>query len=119
MPIQYDRIGRNIRVLRKRKNLTQRQIAEKLGCSTEHFCLIKNGERHIQLEMLNALCETLEISYEDVLRGAINVPMNSEEKKQAQYEHGERFSLMVEGCSDEKINSLLEICRTILKMRNN
>lgn len=119
MPIQYDRIGRNIRVLRKRKNLTQRQMAEKLGCSTEHFCLIENGERHIQLEMLNALCETLEISYEDVLRGAIDVPMNSEEKTKTPNEHGARFSLMVEGYSDEKINSLLEICLSILRMRNN
>ena len=62
MAINYERIGFNIKQCRKNAGLTQRVLAEKVGCTPEHFSHIEKGSRKVQLEMLVAICKHLNVS---------------------------------------------------------
>lgn len=54
-------LGRNIFYARRSKNLSQNDLAEKLGISREHLAKIETGKRRISLKLLFALAEILEI----------------------------------------------------------
>lgn len=118
MPIRYIRLGNNIRVQRKKKKLTQKQLAEVLGCSMEHLSHIENGVRHIQLEMLNDVCECLCISIEDLLRGAIDVQIRSDSSTNDIDEVVRQFGDIVANYSAEQTNQVLEIRRRIVELSN-
>ena len=116
MPIRYKVLGRNIRDQRKKKKLTQQQLAEDLGCSTEHLCHIENGVRHIQFEMLNAVCLRLQVSFEDLLRGATDAQIRSEQEQVNMDKYAKDFVDIVGNCSPEEVDQVLEICRKIVDM---
>lgn len=116
MDIDYQRIGYNIRRNRKEKNLTQKQIAEKLGCTAEHFSHIEKGNRRIQLETLTALCEILDVSFEDLLDNATSIEISRSEAASTVLANPceKDFIKMLRGMSDKKAYALLEICQKIL-----
>ena len=53
MSINYERIGFNIRRCRKNAGMTQRVLAEKVGCTPEHFSHIEKGSRKVQWKPLS------------------------------------------------------------------
>lgn len=116
MPIRYKVIGRNIRDQRKKRKLTQQQLAEDLGCSTEHLSHIENGVRHIQFEMLNSACIHLQVSFEDLLCGAMDVPVRSDQAQDTVDRRVREFADIVANCSTESVDQILEICRRIVDM---
>lgn len=118
MPIHYNRLGNNIRVQRKKKKLTQKQLAEIIGCSMEHLSHIENGVRHIQLEMLNDVCECLDVSIEDLLRGAIDVQIRSGNPQNEIDDAVRQFGDIVANYSLEQTNQVLEICPRIVELSN-
>lgn len=66
------RVGENIRLLRKKCNLTQDQLAAKLqvsGCDITRSALakIEVGQRHLYPDELKAIKEILNIPYESIL----------------------------------------------------
>ena len=71
--IEYEqRVGENIRLLRKRCNLTQDQLAAKLqvsGCDITRSALAKIvvGQKHLYPDELKAIKEILNIPYESIL----------------------------------------------------
>lgn len=73
MNINYEkRVGENIRLLRKKRNLTQDQLAAKLqvsGCDITRSALakIEVGQRHIYPDELKALKEILNVPYDSIL----------------------------------------------------
>lgn len=73
MDINYEKqIGKNIRTIRKKNNLTQDQLSAKLqilGCDVTRSALakIEVGQRHIYPDEIRALKQILNISYEDIL----------------------------------------------------
>ena len=114
MPIRYEQLGRNICAIRKKRKLTQRALAEQLGCSTEHLCHIEKGDRHMQLDMVDRFCERMEVSYQDVLQQSTSVPVGNVERNEDDEAWWKaEFEGIVVGCSDRKIRELLEICRRI------
>ena len=73
MDINYEKqVGKNIRSLRIKRNLTQEQLAAKLqveGCDITRSALakIEVGQRHLYLDEIKALKYTLKVSYEEIL----------------------------------------------------
>lgn len=118
MPIDYGRIGFNIKQCRKRAGLTQRVLAEKIGCTAEHFSHIEKGDRRVQLEMLIAICENLHVSIEEILENALAVEIcrktdDDDSKNRIQEE---MFHNLICGMSSEKAAALMDICQSILSM---
>ncbi|MEP6986228.1 MAG: helix-turn-helix domain-containing protein, partial [Chloroflexota bacterium] len=49
----------NLRTIRKERNLTQEELAEKIGKSTEHISFLERGERSPSFEVIIDLAEAL------------------------------------------------------------
>lgn len=71
-PIIENKVGKNIRRLRKRANLTQEEIAIKLqiaGCDITRSAVakIEANERHLYVDELILIKQILNTSYDELL----------------------------------------------------
>ncbi len=70
MSIDYETIGRRIKLCRKEQNLTQEQLAEQVGITVVYLSKIENGRVHPTLELLDELCDALHYDLGSALTGA-------------------------------------------------
>ena len=83
----YQRIGRQIREQRKRKNLTQERLAERAGISLSFLGHIERGSRKLSVDTLYKICAVLDCSADELLgTGRSDVRISAAEiLKQALY----------------------------------
>lgn len=67
--MNQEKIGKFIAALRKEKNMTQEQLAEKLGTSNRSVSRWENGKTMPDLATLPLVCEVLGIGIEELLNG--------------------------------------------------
>ena len=60
---KYTEAGQMLRGARFKAELTQKQLAEKLGVKQHHICEMEHGKRVIGKEMAKRLSEVLDINY--------------------------------------------------------
>ena len=58
----YEKFGLNVIYYRKRKRLTQLQLAELVGIDRSHISAIELGNVGVSLDVIFRLCEVLEIT---------------------------------------------------------
>ena len=58
---QYEKFGLNIVYYRKKKKLTQLQLAEKSGVYRSHISAIELGNVGVSFDVIFKLCEVLEV----------------------------------------------------------
>jgi Predicted transcriptional regulators len=68
--MDYEAMGKRIRVFRQSLNMTQAALAESVGISTSFMGHIERGSRIASLETLVKLSETLNISLDTLVTGA-------------------------------------------------
>jgi transcriptional regulator with XRE-family HTH domain len=66
------KIGFALKVIRERALMTQRALAEKLGCSHSHVAKIETGAERIDLGEFFLWCEILLIEPADALQQIMN-----------------------------------------------
>lgn len=54
-------VGRRVREFRKRKKLTQAQLAEKINKTVEMVCHLENGTASTKISTLYDICDALDI----------------------------------------------------------
>ncbi len=54
--------GNNLHLYRKQQNLSQEQLAEKLGISVKHLSTMETGKCFVSAELLERICQSLNIS---------------------------------------------------------
>lgn len=54
-------VGRRVREFRKRKKLTQAQLAEKINKTVEMVCYLENGTASTKISTLYDICDALDI----------------------------------------------------------
>ncbi|HVZ67047.1 MAG TPA: helix-turn-helix transcriptional regulator [Patescibacteria group bacterium] len=59
-------IANRIRRLRKKKELTQEQLAEKVRVSTTHIGLVETGKRRASLKTLQRIASALGVKLKDL-----------------------------------------------------
>ena len=64
--------GHCIKNLRKKRNLTQEQLATALHISTNHLSKIELGKRGISIDLLLDISAALNVSFEYLLKGAVH-----------------------------------------------
>lgn len=69
MNIDYEALGKRIANLRKKRRLTQEQMAEKTELSTNYISHIENSHSIPSLETLMKLCEVLNVTPDELLLG--------------------------------------------------
>lgn len=57
----------NLRIQRKKMNLTQQQMADILGISKSTYCQYESGTRHPKIEMIKQIASYLQISTDELL----------------------------------------------------
>lgn len=62
-------IGQNLSTLRRQCGMTQAQIAEKTGVSTDHISHVEIGSGTISLPLLIEICKLLNATPNDILAG--------------------------------------------------
>lgn len=67
--LNYYEIGQRIRQLRKQNQLSQEELAEKVGISTTHMSHIETGNTKLSLPALAALVVSLHTGADDLLFG--------------------------------------------------
>lgn len=63
------RLGLNVRLRRHLMGLTQKQLAERMGCSFRKISMIERGKIDISVDTLFSLCRALEWNIPELLRG--------------------------------------------------
>ena len=86
--MDYEKMGVRVRQERERNNLTQSELARKVGVTGSFIGHIERGEKKASVETLVALCNALEISPSVLLRdslsdGAIQSQLNFDAENQA------------------------------------
>lgn len=69
-----ERIGSFIAAMRKEKNLTQEQLAERLGVSNRSVSRWENGKTLPDLNLMTDLCRVLDLNMTELLRGEKSAP---------------------------------------------
>mgnify|MGYP002621205077 FL=1 len=63
---KLEKLGANIRKLRKIKNLSQNELAEILDISREHLAKIETAKRRISIKLLFKLSDALQVTEKDI-----------------------------------------------------
>lgn len=67
MTLDYQAIGKRIKIARVRKSITQECLAELVDISTGHMSNIETGSGKVSLKMLITIANTLEVPIESLL----------------------------------------------------
>ena len=60
-------IGKNIRVLRRLHNLSQEDVASVLHIARQHYCMLENHRRCIDIYSLCSLADRYGVSVDDLM----------------------------------------------------
>ena len=66
------KIGKRIKIARKRKGLTQEELSGLISAGAPHISNIENGKKIFSIELLVELCNALEVSPNELLGDCIN-----------------------------------------------
>lgn len=67
MEISKEGIARRIKEIRKKKGISQLELANKLGFSQAYIAMIEKGKRDIDTELLNKIAQALGVSVAELL----------------------------------------------------
>lgn len=84
--VDMKKIGQNFKNIRLEKNLTQKELAKVIELSSNAISYFENGKSSISFERMIQLCQVLEVSLFDMLKGTsivrTKIPKETSEKYQ-------------------------------------
>ena len=95
-------IGENVKKYREKANLTQAELAEKIGIGTASVSRIERGEKRMKLETLRAFADALDIS--------VGLLFYQENKNELIL----TLAKMLDGQSSEFIESIMALVRVCM-----
>lgn len=78
--MEQEKIGKFILQLRKEKNMTQKELAEKLGVTDRAISKWENGRGMPELSLIKPLCEILDVPVNELLSGERLVEDNYQQR---------------------------------------
>ena len=107
MSVSAKILGERLKTAREAKGYPQEKVAELIGMSAFHLGRIENGKKNVYLHKLALWCDALGVPIEEILTGAV-MPANPA--------HNRQFGEIAQGCSEETVTAMLEICRRIAEV---
>ena len=101
--MDYYAIGQRIRKRRKAQNLSQEQLAEKIGISTTHMSHIETGNTKLSLPVLVDISIVLGTTTDDLLFDAVDSQRNNATKD---------IQDVLNACSPQQAKVLAEIIKS-------
>ena len=100
-------LGIRIKEARKKRNLDQAGLAEKLNISLSHMSDIENGRTNFSIEIFMRLTEALQMSADALLR--TNVP-------EVDVVYASEVRELMEDCSSDEKDAMLQTLRNMKKV---
>lgn len=101
--MDYYAIGQRIRKIRKAQNLSQDELAEKVGISTTHMSHIETGNTKLSLPVFVGLAAALDIRTDELLYDERPVDRSAAV---------EAINQILAGCSTQQIRILEDIIKS-------
>ena len=102
-----DSIGLKVRELRKKKKLTQDDLAEKAGITGKYLGMVERGEVNVTIKVLENLADVLGVKVSDFFQ-LESLPLSPEEQRQ-------ELLQLIAKASDAEVTLLLKIAQSALK----
>jgi transcriptional regulator with XRE-family HTH domain len=79
--INFDELNIHLKIrqIRECKNLTRKQVADKLNIETRTYSYIETGENNLNIKRLIEICNVFEITIEELLN--FKLPIHSKDVK--------------------------------------
>ncbi len=104
--IDYALLGRRIREYRNRNNLTQEQLAEKLGITVTHLSHIETNNAKISLQTLYRAAQIFDVTINDIIYDDKDVNGIGS------------ITESLKGCNDRQLKIMKETLWTMKKVMN-
>ncbi len=101
--MDYVAIGQKIRSLRKLRNLSQEQLAEKVWISTTHMSHIETGSTKLSLPVLVDLANALEVGADEILSAELHAQKT---------ESMNTVQDILQGCTVQQLNILTDMIKS-------
>ena len=108
--IDYAKIGMRIRAARKKRKLTQEEVAEACGCSNNHISAVESGGNKPSLDLLIRLSIVLESNLDDFLMDNPSV--------HPQYLIDARIAPKLSACSSAELRYIEQIIDGLLQYKS-
>jgi len=66
VPLAYEELGKRLKIIRRRRRLSQKRVAEALGWSPSRISRYEHANRCIDQESLNKLFQAYDVKVKDV-----------------------------------------------------
>ncbi|MBQ8689633.1 MAG: helix-turn-helix transcriptional regulator [Clostridia bacterium] len=99
-------IGKRVQEYRKKKKLTQEELAEILEISTNHLSALERGMYNIKLDLLVQIINALDCSADDIFCDVINNGYKA---------RASRLSDKIEALSPEEQAKIFDVVETMVK----
>jgi transcriptional regulator with XRE-family HTH domain len=103
-------IGSNIRKIRKQKNFTQEDLAEKSGLQYSYLAGVERGERNITIQTLEKILDGLQVSPKAVFSTEVSIDSDED------FSRNERVKLIngfLEQCDSKELNLFYTLVKGI------
>lgn len=108
---EFVKLGVKIKAVRRKRGLTQAQLAELVECSTPYISYIEQGQKGMSIDMFVLVANALNVSSDELLRDSL-------ENTIAVSNH--EFAALLSDCSSYETCILLDIVKAAKKsMRDN
>lgn len=108
--LDYSKIGKRIRSVRKERKLTQEDLAIACGCSSNHLSAIETGDHRPSLELIVSIATVLESSIDFFLMDSV--------KKSSEYIISSQIATQLGQCSPRELQLIERTIDEVLKYRN-
>ena len=104
--MEYVSIGKRIRDLRIKNNLTQGQLAKKTGLSAAHISNIETAHTKVSLPSVVDIANILNVSVDELVGDSIRPLTNA---------HARSIYMLLEDCSNDELKFMCDVLETMKK----
>lgn len=97
-------LGKRIRTARRKKGMSQAELADKVGISVPYVSDVENGKKTIGVDIFLRIAEALQVSTDWLLR--VDIPQN-------RYVNHSDAAELLEDCTSEEALMLLKIMASV------
>lgn len=99
--MDYFKIGQRIRKYRKAHNLSQEELAEKIGISVTHMSHIETGNTKLSLPVFVDIASVLEVQTDDLLY----------DKQSGRTVAIDELIKILEGCTNQQVRIVTDVAK--------
>lgn len=111
MKINYQLIGKNIKLIRTKKGLSQLELGEKIGLTSINISKIERGKQKLTLNTIEKIAKSLKIDKKDLME---EIDIDKIENQNRKIDP--RWYNVIEKCTKEQEEFILKMAELVVKM---